>query len=78
MQSNPSKLPLAINGTVGQSKLTTTVIVGSTNTISAPPDQIKKQKTYRFSSWSDGGAQTHTLVAGTKDTKFKVSYSKNK
>ncbi len=78
VKSDPSKLPLAINGTVGQSKLTTTVIAGSTNTISAPPEQIKKQKTYRFSSWSDGGAQTHTIRAGTNDMKFKVSYSKTK
>ncbi len=44
---------------------TRTVIVGSTNSVSAVSPQLKGGKTYRFVSWSDGGAQTHTITAPT-------------
>jgi hypothetical protein len=39
------------------------VIVGSSNTISAVSPQIKGKQTYLFTSWSDGGAQTHPITA---------------
>ena len=43
----------------GTATFTRTVIVGSTNTVSAITPQTKGKKTYGFLSWSDGGAQTH-------------------
>jgi PKD repeat protein len=62
-QTNPGALQLAVNGTQAKSSFTHTVIIGSANTISAVSPQTKGPKTYTFSSWSDGGAQTHTIVA---------------
>jgi hypothetical protein len=44
---------------------TRTVIVGSTNSISATTPQSLGGTNYAFSSWSDGGAQTHNIVAPT-------------
>jgi len=37
-------------------------IVGSTHTLSAPAQQAIGNTTQRFSSWSDGQAQTHTIT----------------
>jgi glucose/arabinose dehydrogenase len=62
-QTNPGGLRLAVNSTEGTATFTRTVIVGSTNTISAVSPQTKGKQTYQFSSWSDGGAQTHTITA---------------
>ena len=46
-------------GSTSTSAFTRTVIVGSTNTISAVSPQTEgSRNTYGFSSWSDGGAQT--------------------
>jgi glucose/arabinose dehydrogenase len=62
-QSNPGGLTLVVNSTSGTASFTRTVIVGSSNTISAVSPQTKGKQTYRFASWSDGGAQTHSIVA---------------
>jgi hypothetical protein len=55
------------------------VIVGSTNSISAPVPQTKGKKTYDVAAWSDGGAPTHTIVAPATATtytaRFQVSRS---
>ena len=62
-QTNPGGLRLAVNGTEGTATFTRTVIVGSSNTISAVSPQTKGKQTYQFSSWSDGGAQAHPITA---------------
>ena len=50
------------------------VIVGSTNTVSAISPQAKGNKTYAFSSWSDGGDQAHTIVAPAAPTTYTARY----
>jgi PKD repeat protein len=62
-QTIPGGLQLTVGGTTGTATFTRTVIVGSANTVSAISPQTKGSKTYIFSSWSDGGAQTHTITA---------------
>jgi PKD repeat protein len=62
-QTTPGGLKLVVNSTSSTSSFSRTVIVGSTNTISAVSPQLKGGKTYQFASWSDGGAQTHTITA---------------
>jgi hypothetical protein len=62
-QTTPGGLSLTVGGTTSTSPFTRTVIVGSTNTTSAISPQLKGKKSYSFDSWSDGGTQTHTIVA---------------
>ena len=45
-QTNPGGLRLVVNGTSGDGAFTRTVIIGSTNTISAPSPQTKGKQTY--------------------------------
>jgi PKD repeat protein len=62
-QTTPGGLSLVVNSSSDKSAFTRTVIIGSSNTVSAVSPQAKGPKTYTFSSWSDGGAQTHTITA---------------
>jgi glucose/arabinose dehydrogenase/PKD repeat protein len=62
--SSPSGLMLAVGSTSQTTPFTRTAVVGSTLSVSAPSPQAIGGSTYQFVAWSDGGAQTHTVVAG--------------
>jgi hypothetical protein len=44
------------------------VILGSSNSISAPTPQTLGGLTYNFGSWSDGGARAHSVTANGSAT----------
>ena len=73
-QTSPGGLQLAVNGTAAKAPITRTVIAGSSNSVSAVTPQRKGSKTYTFTSWSDGGAQTHTITAPTTSTTYTARY----
>jgi hypothetical protein len=50
------------------------VIANSSVTIGAPATQTLGGTTYTFDSWSDGGAGTHTITAGSAAT-YTATYS---
>jgi hypothetical protein len=66
--SSPSGFSLALNGSLVSAPFTRTVIEGSHNTISAPSPQTKAKKSWSFKAWSDGGAQTHDVIANSTAT----------
>jgi glucose/arabinose dehydrogenase/PKD repeat protein len=66
--TSPSGLQLVLNGASAATPFTRTVIAGSTSTISAPSPQTLNGGNYAFSSWSDGGAQTHVITASSAAT----------
>jgi len=72
--SDPSKAQLTFNGASSATTFTRTVIVGSSNTIGAPSGQRVRGKTWNFSSWSDGGAQTHNIVAPASPATYKATF----
>jgi glucose/arabinose dehydrogenase/PKD repeat protein len=61
--TNPTGLNLAVGSTSQPTPFTRTAIMGSTVSVSAPSPQATGGTAYEFVSWSDGGAQTHTIVA---------------
>jgi hypothetical protein len=74
-QTNPGGLRLTVNGANATALFTRTVIVGSTNTVSAITPQLKGKRSYSFVSWSDGGAQTHTIQeAPATDTTYTARF----
>jgi hypothetical protein len=73
--TNPPGLRVAHNGTEGVTPFTRTVIVGSTNSLSAVTPQALNGTTYQFASWSDGGGQTHNIVATGPPTTFTATYN---
>ena len=64
---------LVFNGTTATTGFNRRVIVGSQNTVSAISPQIKGGVSYVFSSWSDGGAQTHNIIG--PDLAFQTYYA---
>lgn len=72
--SSPSGLQLVVNGIASTSPSTRTVIVGSSNSVSATSPQLLGGTTYEFSAWSDGGAQTHNLTASSVATTYTATY----
>jgi hypothetical protein len=73
-QTNPGGLQLTVGGTTAPAPFTRTVIIGSTNSLSAPSQQRKGNKTYNFLSWSDGGAQTHNIIAPATATTYTARF----
>jgi glucose/arabinose dehydrogenase len=73
-QTNPGGLQLTVGSTTSTASFSRTVIVGSRNSISAPSPQRKGQKTYNFVSWSDGGAQTHDIIAPATATSYTARF----
>jgi glucose/arabinose dehydrogenase/PKD repeat protein len=61
--SSPTGLMLAVGSTSEPTPFLRTAILGSTLSLSAPSPQTSGGTTYEFVSWSDGGAQTHTITA---------------
>jgi glucose/arabinose dehydrogenase len=67
-QTNPTGLQLAVGGTSSATPFNRTVIVGSTNSLSASTPQVLNGTSYSFVGWSDGGAQSHSIVASSATT----------
>ena len=74
-QSNPAGLELAVNAVSTATPFTRTVIVGSTNSASAPSPAALGALTYQFSAWSDGGGATHSITAPATDATFSATYA---
>ena len=74
-QSVPSGLSMAVNATSSATTFQRTVIVGSQNSVSATSPQTLAGTTYSFASWSDSGAQTHTIVAPATNTTYTATYA---
>lgn len=75
-RTNPTGLKLAVGSTQATAPFSRTVIVGSTNSVSAISPQTLGGSTYRYHSWSDGGAQTHNIVAPATDATYTARYKR--
>ncbi len=72
--TSPAGLTLAVGSTSQPTPFTRTAIVGSTLSVSAPSPQASGGTAYEYVGWSDGGAQTHTVVADTSRTSYTATY----
>jgi glucose/arabinose dehydrogenase len=78
-KTNPGGLDLTdlvVNEAPATTPFSMTVVVGSANSVSAPSPQDFKRSTYYFRSWSDGGAQSHTITAPAANTTYTATYRK--
>jgi PKD repeat protein/glucose/arabinose dehydrogenase len=72
--TNPTGLNLTVGSSTEAAPFQRTVIIGSQNLVSAPSPQSLAATNYTFSSWSDGGAQSHTVVAPATPTTYTATY----
>jgi len=66
--AEPSGLSLTVGSSSQATPFSRTVITGSTVSMSANSPQALGGQTYQFIRWSDGGMQTHTVVADQPST----------
>ncbi|HEY1249876.1 MAG TPA: Ig-like domain-containing protein, partial [Thermoanaerobaculia bacterium] len=71
MQSVPSGLQLSAGTTTGTTPFVKQVIVAGQIGLIAP----SPQGVNTFTSWSDGGAASHTVTVGTTDTTYTANYA---
>jgi hypothetical protein len=78
MASNPSGRQLTVDGLTVTAPITFQWAAGTAHTVSAPAVNGSSSR-YLFTSWSDGGAQTHTVTtpasAWTATANFQLQYS---
>ena len=72
--SSPSGLQIAVNSSSSTTPFSRTLIVGSSNSFSATTPQNLSGTTYEFSTWSDGGAQTHNVIAPATGATYTATY----
>jgi glucose/arabinose dehydrogenase len=73
-RSSPPGLQLVVGSQAEATPFTRTVIVGSTNSLTAPSPQTLGGLSYGFASWSDGGGQTHDVTAPATPTTYTATY----
>jgi len=74
--TNPAGLKVQIDGATYTSPAQKVVVIGSTHSVSTPdPQVINPTSRYIWTSWSDGGARTHTVTLDT-DLSVVASFKK--
>jgi uncharacterized repeat protein (TIGR01451 family) len=74
-QSSPTGLVLVSGTRIASTPFTDTVIVGSQKTIVAASPQTLGGIPYGFRSWSDGGAASHSIVAGASPATYVATFA---
>ena len=72
--TTPSGLQLSVGAETVTSPATRTVIVGSSNSVSALSPQTSGGTAYTFSSWSDGGPRTHNVIAPASPRTYTAAF----
>jgi PKD repeat protein len=75
LQSNPTGLRLTESDTTAKTPFTFIAIVNAQISVTAP-EQKFRGKTYTWVSWSDGGAQSHTITAPSTPTTYTATYQR--
>jgi glucose/arabinose dehydrogenase len=78
LRSSHPGLRLTAGATSAVAPFDTRVIVGSANSISAPSPQTAGGNNYTFQSWSDGGTQTHNIVAPATPTTYTATFEERR
>ena len=74
LQSSPQGLQLVLGSGAETAPFNRTVIVGSSNSVSAPLSQTLGPTTYEFGYWSTAEAQTHLVTAPAFPTTYTATY----
>lgn len=78
LSTSPSGFQLTLDGAPVTAPYTFVGVAGILRSIGAPSPQTRTSGTYEFRSWSDQGAQTHTIVTPAANTTISATYRKGK
>jgi hypothetical protein len=74
-ESSPAGLKIDIGDSSSAAPFTREVIIGSSNSVTAPQPQRRDGSLYGFSSWSDGGARSHEIVAPELPASYTATFA---
>jgi glucose/arabinose dehydrogenase len=74
-ETQPSGLTLNVGSHSATTPFTRTVIVGSGVAVHAPSPQVAAVGTVAWTSWSDGGEQSHIIVAGSTAATYRATFT---
>jgi hypothetical protein len=74
--TQPGGLNLTFDGNTVATPLMVESVVGTTHTLGAPSSERVNKTNYRFVSWPDGGAQTHTITTPAVDATYTAVYQR--
>ena len=78
LTSNPVGLGLTLDGQPITAPYTFTGVVGFLRSIGASSPQTLAATSYDFKSWSDRGAQSHTMTTPSSNATITASYRRPK
>lgn len=78
LTTSPSGLQLTLDGQPQTAPVSLVGVVGIVRTIGAPSPQTMGRFQYTFRSWSDGGAQTHSISTPSVNTTYTARFQKRK
>lgn len=74
--TDPTGLQIVVDGSTFTAPITLDWVAGSTHTLSVTSPQAELDGSrYAFSSWSDGGAQSHTITAPFGNTTYTAFFT---
>jgi glucose/arabinose dehydrogenase len=73
--TSPDGLQLNVGAQTATAPFARTVIVGSSNSVTAPSPQTLGGQAQVFERWSDGGAATHNIVAPGTTTTYTATFA---
>eukprot|EP00053_Salpingoeca_punica_P019363 m.195210 g.195210 ORF g.195210 m.195210 type:complete len:814 (+) comp17632_c4_seq9:172-2613(+) len=75
LNSVPAGVALTLDALPKAAPFTYDTNVGFNHNLGAPSTACINGKTYNFASWSDGGAQTHTVIVPNTNVAFTATYT---
>jgi glucose/arabinose dehydrogenase len=75
LRTNPAGLQVTLDGTPITTPADVASVVGMTRQLGVVSPQTSGSTNYGFSSWSDGGAATHTINTPSANTTYTATYS---
>ena len=69
LETSPVNLDIVVDGAANRAPYTLWCPIGSSHTLDAPSPQLANSTRYAFMSWSDGGAQSHSIDCYSVSTK---------
>jgi glucose/arabinose dehydrogenase len=74
LRTNPAGLQLTLDGTPVTTPVDVASVVGMTRQIGAVSPQTSGSSNYAFSTWSDGGAASHSIDTPSANTTYTATY----
>ena len=75
LTTNPAGLRVTLDGQPVTTPVSVVSVVGIVRSLGVVSPQISGTSTYRFVSWSDGGAATHTVATPGSNSTYTATYS---